>query len=130
MADILGVTSTSYVEADILASDNPLMKPITVVSGAGALVRGQVLGRITLTHKYTKLAPAASGGSEVACGLLVLAANATLGDAAGHAFVQGAFMSTAFVWPAGITVAQKLVALEQLQSRGIIADKDDLLIAV
>jgi hypothetical protein len=130
MAGILGVVSTAYTEMDILASDTHIMKPITVVSGTLPCVAGEVMGRITLTHKYAKFDPAGVDGSGVACGILVMAVDATLADTKGHAFVQGNFMSSKLVWPVAITIAQKLVALEQLQSRGIICDKDDLEIAV
>lgn len=52
-----------------------------IASGAGKLVPGQVLGKITASGKYVAHAPAASNGSETAVAILYAAVDATSADA-------------------------------------------------
>lgn len=61
---------------------------ITVASGAGVLGAGQVLGKVTLSGKYTAYAPAASDGSEVAAGILYGQVDAAIADVKGVAVVR------------------------------------------
>lgn len=93
----------------------------TVAAGQN-LPLGAVVGRETATSKLKALDPAAGDGSEVAVGVLALAVDATLIDRedailiARHAIVA----RHALVWPAGITTAQQLAAIAQLEARGIV----------
>ncbi len=93
----------------------------TVAAGQN-LPLGAVVGRVTATSKLKALDPAAGDGSEVAVGVLALAVDATLIDRedailiARHAIVA----RNALVWPAGITTAQQLAAIAQLEARGIV----------
>ena len=93
----------------------------TVAAGQN-LPLGDVVGRVTATGKLKALDPAAGDGSEVAVGVLALAVDATLIDRedailiARHAIVA----RNALVWPAGITTAQQLAAIAQLEARGIV----------
>lgn len=93
----------------------------TVAAGQN-LPLGAVVGRVTATSKLKVLDPAAGDGSEVAVGVLALAVDATLIDRedailiARHAIVA----RNALVWPAGITTAQQLAAIAQLEARGIV----------
>ena len=93
----------------------------TVAAGQN-LPLGAVVGRVAATGKIEALDPAAGDGSEVAVGVLALAVDATLIDRedailiARHAIVA----RNALVWPAGITTAQQLAAIAQLEARGIV----------
>ena len=83
---------------------------------------GAVVGRVTATSKLKALDPSASDGTEIAAGVLAQAVDATLIDRedailiARHAIVA----RHALVWPAGITTAQQLAAIAQLEARGIV----------
>lgn len=61
---------------------------ITVVSGAGVLSAGQVLGEITASGKYTAYAPAATDGTEVAAGILYGQVDAAIADVKGLAIMR------------------------------------------
>ncbi|AUM00566.1 head decoration protein [Rhodocyclaceae bacterium] len=93
----------------------------TVAAGRN-LPLGAVVGREAATAKLKALDPAASDGSEIAAGVLAQAVDATLIDRedailiARHAIVA----RHAVVWPAGLTAAQRLAAIAQLEARGIL----------
>ena len=93
----------------------------TVAAGQN-LPLGAVVGRVTATSKLKALDPSASDGTEIAAGVLAQAVDATLIDRedailiARHAIVA----RNALVWPAGITTAQQLAAIAQLEARGIV----------
>ena len=93
----------------------------TVAAGQN-LPLGAVVGRVTATGKLKALDPSATDGTEVAAGVLGNAVDATLIDRedailiARHAIVA----RNALVWPAGITTAQQLAAIAQLEARGIV----------
>ncbi len=95
---------------------------VTVASGQN-LPLGTVVGSVTATGKVKGLDPAASDGTEVSAGVLLVAIDATLADRhdglliARHAVVA----DTALVWPVGITGAQKTASLATLKSLGILA---------
>lgn len=55
---------------------------VKIASGAGKLVPGQILGKVTASGKYVAHAPAASNGSEAAVAILYAAVDATSADAA------------------------------------------------
>lgn len=96
----LGVTSTSHTYADNLpaGSAHRTEKPIVIVSGAGALTRGTVLGIVTASGKYKVYDNAASDGSQVARGLLVTDVDATSGDVPVSMYVTGEFNKDAVDW--------------------------------
>ena len=93
----------------------------TVAAGQN-LPLGAVVGIDAATGKLKALDPTASDGSEVAVGVLALAVDATLIDRedailiARHAIVA----RHALVWPVGITAAQKLAAIAQIEAHGIL----------
>lgn len=126
MAGILGIVEQTESLSALAAGPVAVMKPITVLSGAGVVAKGTVLGMVTLTHKYVPLDLAGVDGSEVARGILVEEVDATLADVGGHLYCLGEFRLSKAIWPVGITDAQKLVALQQLQESGMIFDVDDL----
>ncbi len=92
----------------------------TLVSGAGALNAGTVLGKITASGKYTLLAPGASDGSQTAAAILYDYTDATSADKKcvvvnTHAEVNGLTLT----WPSGITAPQKATAIAQLAAIGV-----------
>jgi hypothetical protein len=95
---------------------------VTLVSGAGKLSPGTVLGKITTGGKYTTLAPGASNGSQNAAGILWGHADATDADAPGVVLVRGPAILNRheIIWPEGITEGQTSTALAALATLGII----------
>lgn len=82
---------------------------------------GEVLGQVTISRKYTHLAPAASDGSQTAAAILHQERDATAADTKGVALrrlVQ--VKDKALVWPAGITDEQKRAAIGHLDARAIV----------
>ena len=95
---------------------------ITVVSGAGKLEPGTVLGKITTGGKYTCLAPSATNGSQNAAGILWAGVDASAADASGVVVLRGPAIvnSHEIVWPYGATEAQITAATTALAALGII----------
>lgn len=94
---------------------------IVVVSGAGKLGAGTVLGKITTSGKFTILAPGASDGSQTAAAILWADLDASAADAVGVAISRYAEVTGGeLTWPAGITGPQKIAAIGQLAAVGII----------
>lgn len=94
---------------------------IVVVSGAGKLRAGTVLGRITASGKYNILAPGASTGVEVARAVLYAAVDATSADTPATGLVRAAEINGGeLTWPAGITPEQRTAAVAQLVATGLI----------
>lgn len=89
----------------------------TVVSGAGKLVRGTVLGRVTASGKLTKVDSSKNTGEQVAVGVLAHDVDATSADAAAVYYAKGEFNTRALVFGGTDTAATHKAALE---ARGII----------
>lgn len=123
---LLGATENASTElSQLLASHNGYaQKPITILSGAGVLARGTVLGLNTTSYEYDILAPAATDGTEVARAVLIDDIDATSAAVKCNAYVLGKMHAADLIWPAGITDAQKNTALLNLQDRGLSVDAD------
>lgn len=95
---------------------------VTLVSGAGKLAPGTVLGRITTGGKYTILTPGASNGSQNAAGILWGPVNATDADAPGVVILRGPAIVNRheIIWPEGASEAQITTATTALAALGII----------
>ena len=99
---------------------------VTVAAGQ-TLPLGTVLGLVTATGKVKQIDPSATDGSQYAAGVLMQAIDAALIDredglmVARHAIVA----DHALTWPAGITAAEKLSAIQQLKSLGVLIRKGD-----
>ena len=92
----------------------------TVAAGQNLAI-GTVMARKSDDRKLYALNPAASDGTQIAMGVLIVEADATLIDtpaliAARHAIVARATL----IWPAVITPAEQAVAIDQLEARGIL----------
>ncbi|QCO03034.1 head decoration protein [Azospirillum argentinense] len=61
---------------------------ITIVSGAGKLAAGTVLGKITASGKYTASPATGSDGSQTAAAILLAPVDATSADATGVAVTR------------------------------------------
>lgn len=70
---------------------------VTIKSGEGALVAGQVLGIETASEKYVKYDDAAIDGSEVAQAILGDAIDASSSDQLVSAYIRGAFKKNQLV---------------------------------
>ena len=91
-----GVTTTALTADNLIAGAFPrVTKTITIVSGAGVLVRGTVLGKVTASGKYKAYNNGASTGEEQARGLLVADVDATSEDVVAEMYVTGEFNATA-----------------------------------
>jgi hypothetical protein len=85
---------------------------------------GSVLGRVTLSGKYTLSPDTGSNGAEAALGVLLYAVDATLGEAVGIILVRGpAIVSrAALAYDGSVDDSPKIAAkLGQLTALGIIA---------
>ena len=97
---------------------------VTVAAGQN-LPLGTVVGLVTATSKLKQIDPSTTDGSQYAAGVLMQAVDATLIDRedglmlARHAIVA----DHALAWPAAITAAEKLAAIAQLKSIGILVRK-------
>lgn len=94
---------------------------VTVAAGQ-VLALGAVVGVVTASAKVKAVDPSATDGTQVAAGVLIQAVDANLADrddglmVARHAIVA----DHALAWPTGITVAEKLSAIAQLKSLGVL----------
>lgn len=94
---------------------------VTVASGSGILLAGAVLGKITASGKYAPYAPAASDGSETAAAILYEGCDATDADVERMATRRDSeVVSELLVYSDGMSDANKLAALVDLETRGII----------
>lgn len=94
--------------------------PATVAAGQN-LVLGSVVGRETATNKLKALDPAATDGTELPAGVLIVDADATAADLDAVSVARHAIVARhALVWPAGITPAQQSAAIAALEARGIL----------
>jgi hypothetical protein len=112
---------------DLLKYEAPnLYSRDQVTVGAGQnLSLGTVVGLVTATGKLKQIDPSATDGSQYAAGVLMQAVDATLIDRedglmlARHAIVT----DHALAWPAAITAVEKLAAIAQLKSLGVLVRK-------
>ena len=94
--------------------------PATVAAGQN-LVLGSVVGRETATNKLKAIDPAATDGTELPAGVLIVAADATAADLDAVIVARLAIVARhALVWPAGLTPAQQSAAIAALETRGIL----------
>ena len=97
-------------------------RDVATVAAGQNLALGCVVARDTATGKLKQLDPLASDGSETPVGILLVATDATLIDVEGALLLSrhAAVASGAVVWPAGISVADKAIAIATLASLGIV----------
>jgi hypothetical protein len=99
--------------------DNLYSRDEVLVASGQNLKTGTVVA--TLNGKVTQFAPAASDGSNIVTGILLLDVDASGGDKPGVVIARHAICSkNCLVWPDGITEPQKSLAVTQLISLGIL----------
>ena len=87
---------------------------VTLVSGAGALVKGTVLGRITTGGKFKTVNTANSDGSEAPYAVLAEDADATSADTLATVYLTGSFNQAALTFGGTDTYATHKVAMRKL----------------
>ena len=94
---------------------------ITVATGQ-TLTLGAVVGRNTASREIAALDPSANDGTEIAIGVMAEMVDATAATTPAVMIARHALVARpALVWPSGITAAQIVTALSQLEQRGIVA---------
>lgn len=96
---------------------------LTVADGANDWDIGDVIHVTVTGGDYEALTPAATNGTQTAAGILFAAVDATSADTAGVALVRGPAIVAAdsLTWPAGISAANKSIALAKLARAGLVA---------
>ena len=96
---------------------------ITIVSGAGSLGVGTVLGKVTANGKYTASDPAAGDGSEVAVAVLLDDVDATSADQVARASLRHTTLKqTGLVFHANVDDnAKRQTKINELEAVGLIA---------
>lgn len=116
------ITETANL-ADLVKfeEDHHYSRKLETVASGQNLGLGAVVGRNTSDNKIYALNPAAADGTQTAVGVLIESVDATLLDKGGLILARHAIVADkALVWPAGITNPQKIAALAQLESSGIL----------
>ncbi len=87
---------------------------------AGAIYpQGTVLALVS--GKYQALDPSGTGAAKVAKAVAAETVDASAGDRKGVVIARGAALeSTALIWPASASDAQKATAITELDARGIV----------
>lgn len=115
MAGLLGVDEQTLTPKNIIGGDElPLQKQVTIAAGA-ALVKGTVLGIVTLSGKYAPYVAGHSDGTEVARAILLEDAAAASADVLAQAGFVGKYVEAQLT---GLDAAGKLL----LQDRGIVIE--------
>jgi hypothetical protein len=95
---------------------------VLVVSGAGVVQTGTVLGKITATGKYKPTTVAAVDGSQTAAGILLFTVDATAADAKAVIIARDAIVAhQALLYGADIdTAPERATVTTQLATLGIL----------
>ena len=92
MAELVNTVSTFSYDGLIGGTDpEPFTKNVTIVSGAGVLPRGRVLGKITASGKFTTVNSANTDGSQTPNCVLAYPVDATSADAIATVYWAGLF---------------------------------------
>ena len=94
---------------------------VTIKSGAGALMAGTVLGKVTSGGKYEGYDDGKTNGAEVACAVLVQSVDATSADVAATAVLRVCEVKKdALQWIAAVDATAKTKAYSDLASSFVI----------
>lgn len=106
----------SYAYDKLSAGDYPVFTSSeTILSGAGSLARGTVLGRVTASGKLVVVNSAGTDdGRRTPYGILLEATDATSADKVAPVALSGEFNSAALVFGGSDTVATHKAALRDL----------------
>jgi hypothetical protein len=103
-------------------ADNLHSRDRVTVAANQVLVLGQIAGRVTGSNHVAALDPAATDGSEIAIGVVIVPITTTK-DASPDGLIiarHAAVADHALVWPAAITPEQHAAAVEQLRAIGVL----------
>lgn len=94
---------------------------VTLLAGAGDLVSGTVLGKITGSGKYVQFDDTAGDGSEAAAAVLLLDTDASgSSDVEATVILREAIVSAdGLTWPTTADTAETAAAVAQLEALGI-----------
>jgi len=111
-------TEGTYTPDQLFAGESKIVtRDDIIVSGAGVIVKGQVLARVTASGKLTKHNPGGSGGAEIAVAIASQPCDATSVDCAQAVFVGGVFNRLALTWHASTnTKALQRAAFDPLKT--------------
>ena len=110
-----GFTAQGTLAPDVLlAGDYARSTKVVTITGAAALVRGTVLGRITASDKYQTSLSAAVDGSQVPKAILAQDVDVTGGDLTAPIFLTGEFNEDALTLGAAHTLASIRDGLRQM----------------
>lgn len=93
-----GELVATFTNTPLFAGDSDTITEEAILD-TGNLAKYTVVGRITATGKVVQWAPGASDGSQLVCGVLTQAANATSEDIRVAIYTAGFFNDAALVWP-------------------------------
>lgn len=106
MTQIPSMTVENYTPDNLLAGLTQIVTENMVLAQGQKLVRGTVVGRITVSGKATLATAAATDGSQVPYGILADFYDASLADVGNAAVhVKGEFNENAITLGAGLTLA-------------------------
>lgn len=104
----------SLTPDNLFAGDLPRATKMVTITGAAALGKGTVLGRIAASDKYLKSLSAAADGSQVPKAVLAADADASGSDVLAPIYFTGEFNEDALVLGAGHTLASIRDGLRQM----------------
>lgn len=120
----MAATTETARDAAFLVSEAPgslSRETVTVASGAGALVAGTVMGKVTASGKYIPYDDDNVDGSEAAVGLLLSAVDATSADQDATLIVRLAEVaSSLIVWASTNDSGDKTAGLADLAAKFVI----------
>jgi hypothetical protein len=103
----------TFTPDNLIAGDFPIItEPVTV--GAGNLVRGTVMGRITASGNFIQSLSAASDGSQNPVAILAEDVDASGGAKPGVVYLTGEFKGAALIIGASHTLASVKLAFRAL----------------
>ncbi|MCP3878513.1 MAG: head decoration protein [Sulfitobacter sp.] len=91
-----------------------ITESVVIASGAGALARGTLLGKVTASGKYVVSTSAASDGSQNPVAVLAEDIDATDADVTTVGYLSGEFNTAAMTFGPGHTAASVKAALRDL----------------
>ena len=102
---------------------NVVNEEITVASGAGVLVAGTILGKVTASGKYVAFDPTLANGAELPAGAVILfhGVDATSADVKTVATVNGPCTVNAnmLTYKAAMSAPNKIIARNALRAKGM-----------
>lgn len=109
----------NYKPDNLLAGDFPRIANVETITG-GNYKRGQVLGKITASGKYTASTSKATDGSQIPLGILAENVNATDEDKQAVVYSTGEFNLEALTYDSEFTAASMT---EKLREKSIFVKK-------